>query len=99
MTDEQREPTWVVPLRKNRVRKAATERQDNDAKPRERDNLPKLMISGSDPTATAKDLAALIAKRVDFLFNGHAPVRIADEAGCLPRALEVTTEGGARPRT
>jgi hypothetical protein len=56
------------------------------------DNLPELIVKGSDPTATAKDLAALIAKRDDFLFNGHAPVRIADEAGCLPRALEVTTE-------
>jgi hypothetical protein len=54
--------------------------------------LPELIINGSDPTATAKDLAALIAKRDDFLFNGHAPIRIAAEADCLPRALEVTTE-------
>src|SRR5262245_24267581 len=56
------------------------------------DDLPELIINGSDPTATAKDLAALIAKRDDFLFNGHAPVRIAAEADCMPRALEVTTE-------
>src|SRR5260370_12565461 len=54
--------------------------------------LPKLIISSSDPTAAAKDLATLIARRDDFLFNGHAPVRIAAEADCLPRALEVTTE-------
>jgi putative DNA primase/helicase len=54
--------------------------------------LPELIISGSDPTATAKDLAALIAKRTDFLFNGHAPIHVAAEADCLPRALEVTTE-------
>src|SRR5262245_7813806 len=36
--------------------------------------LPKLIINSSDPTATAKDLAVLIAKHDDFLFNGHAPV-------------------------
>jgi len=54
--------------------------------------LPELIISSSDPTAAAKDLATLIAERDDFLFNGHAPVRIAAEADYLPRALEVTTE-------
>ena len=58
----------------------------------ERALRPELIISGSDPTATAKHLAALIAKRDDFLFNGHAPIHIAAEADCLPRALEVTTE-------
>jgi hypothetical protein len=55
-------------------------------------NLPELIISSSDPTAAAKDLATLIAGQDDFLFNGHALVRIAAEADCLPRALEVTTE-------
>jgi hypothetical protein len=55
-------------------------------------NLPELIINSADPTATAKDLAALIAKRDDFLFNGHAPIRVAAEADCLPRALEITTE-------
>jgi hypothetical protein len=55
-------------------------------------HLPELIISSSDPTAAAKDLATLIARRDDFLYNGHAPVRIAAEADCLPRALEVTTE-------
>jgi putative DNA primase/helicase len=58
----------------------------------DRSGVPELIINGSDPTATAKALAALIAERDDFLFNGYAPVRIAAEAGCLPRALEVTTE-------
>jgi hypothetical protein len=55
-------------------------------------HLPELIISSSDPTAAAKDLATLIAKRDDFLFNGHAPIHVAAEADCLPRALEVTTE-------
>jgi hypothetical protein len=54
--------------------------------------LPDLIINSADPTATAKDLAALIAKRDDFLFNGHAPIRVAAEADSLPRALEITTE-------
>src|SRR5437899_3099882 len=62
-----------------------------DAK-KKRGKLPELIVRGSDPTATAKELAALIAKRDNFLFNGHVPVRIALEADCLPRALEVTTE-------
>jgi hypothetical protein len=53
---------------------------------------PELLISNSDPTATAKALAALIAQGDDFLFNGHAPVRVVVEANCLPRALEVTTQ-------
>jgi putative DNA primase/helicase len=54
--------------------------------------LPELVINGSDPTATAKELAKLIIKRDDFLFNGHVPVHVVAEAGCLPHALEVTTE-------
>jgi hypothetical protein len=54
--------------------------------------LPKLIINISDPTATAKALAALIATRDDFLFNGNAAVRIAVEAGYPPRALEVVTD-------
>src|SRR5262252_5048190 len=57
-----------------------------------RNILPQLIINSSDPTATAKDLAALIAKRDDFLFNGNAPVHIVAEAGYSPRALEVTIE-------
>jgi hypothetical protein len=51
-----------------------------------------LVINESNPTATAKELAVLIAEQTNFLFNGYAPVRIAVEENCLPRALEVTTE-------
>lgn len=69
------------------AQRAAPVRQNGDA-----DDLPELIISGSDPTATAKHLAALIAKLDDFLFNGHSPVHIAAEADFLPRALTVTTE-------
>jgi hypothetical protein len=66
---------------------------ENDFSPHDdQENLPELMINSSDPTATAKDLATLIAKQDDFLFNGHTPIRVAAEADCLPRALEVTTE-------
>jgi putative DNA primase/helicase len=53
---------------------------------------PQLIINESDPTATAKKLAALIAKRTDFLFNNHMPVRVAVEADCMPRAVEVTID-------
>jgi hypothetical protein len=53
---------------------------------------PELIISDSDPTATAIELAALFAAREDFLFNGHNPVRVAIETDNLPRALEVTSE-------
>jgi hypothetical protein len=60
--------------------------------PADAGDLPELFINSADPTATAKDLAALIAKRDDFLFNGHAPIRVAAEADCLPRALQITTE-------
>ena len=54
--------------------------------------LPEIVINNADPTATAKELAVLIATRGSFLFNGYAPVRVAVEANCLPRALEVTVE-------
>ena len=54
--------------------------------------LPELIINDSNPTTTARELAALIAKRDDILFNGYAPARIAVEADNLPRALEMTTE-------
>jgi hypothetical protein len=53
---------------------------------------PELIIDGSDPTATAIELAALFAEREDFLFNGHAPVRVAAETDNLPRGIEVTSE-------
>jgi hypothetical protein len=54
--------------------------------------LPDLLITDSNPTAAAKELAGLIAARDDFLFNGNAPVRVAVEANGMPHALEVTTE-------
>jgi putative DNA primase/helicase len=76
--------------RSRRGREAASTNGPDDSIPA--DDLPELIINGSDPTATAKDLATLIAARDDFLFNGHAPVHIAAEAGCLPRALGLTTE-------
>jgi hypothetical protein len=54
--------------------------------------LPELVINQGDPTATAIELAALFATREDFLFNGHAPVRVVIETDNFPRAIEVTTE-------
>src|SRR5262249_23221646 len=71
---------------------AEAEDQQEDTQSEKDEALPKLIINGSDPTATAKDLAALIATRDDFLFNGNAAVRIAVEAGYPPRALEVVTD-------
>jgi hypothetical protein len=53
---------------------------------------PELVINDSNPTETARGLAALIAKRDEVLFNGYSPVRIAVEADELPRAVEMTTE-------
>jgi hypothetical protein len=50
------------------------------------------VIRDSNLPATAKALAKLIAQKDHFLFNGHVPVRIAVEADCMPRALEVTVE-------
>ena len=47
--------------------------------------LPDLLIDNSNPTATARRLAALIAQRYDFLFNGNAPVRIAVEGQSATR--------------
>src|SRR5262249_52283892 len=55
-------------------------------------NLPALVINEADPTATAKKLAKLIAKRDDFLFNGHTLIRIVSEADSMPRAVGATTE-------
>lgn len=61
--------------------------------------LPELIINDADPTATAKEVAAMFAQGCEFLFNGYAPVRIAVEAGHMPRALEVTTIPCASWRT
>jgi hypothetical protein len=54
--------------------------------------LPELVINESDPTATARELAALFRQREDSLFNGYTPVRVAAEADNLPRAIPMTTE-------
>jgi hypothetical protein len=61
-------------------------------RPPARGALPALIINKGDPTATAKELAALFAAREDFLFNGYAPVQIVVEGDDLPRAIVVTTE-------
>ena len=68
---------------------ADSEQDDTQTKD---DDLPELVINESDPTATAKELAALIAKTDNFLFNGYGPIKIAAEANGIPRALEATTE-------
>ena len=54
--------------------------------------LPELLIDDSDPTATAKELAALFAKRSDFLSNGYVPVQVVIDADNMPRAVEASTE-------
>ena len=53
---------------------------------------PELIINESDPTATAKELAALFARRNDFLSNGYAPVQVVVDADNMPRAVEATIE-------
>jgi len=70
------------------ARKASTQSTQQQAGA----GLPELIVNDSDPTATAKDLATLIAKQDDFLFIGYVPVHVVAEADCMPRALEVTTE-------
>jgi hypothetical protein len=62
------------------------------AAPPNPNKLPELVVSGSDPTVAAKELARLIAERDDFLFNGNAPVYVAAEAGNMPRAIVVKVE-------
>jgi hypothetical protein len=57
----------------------------------EAEDLPELIIDGSNLTATAKQLAKLFAQRRRFLFNGHEPVEIVAETG-MPRAIAVTNE-------
>jgi hypothetical protein len=52
---------------------------------------PELIVNPQNLSETAKNLAALIAAKNEFLFNGNYPVRIAAEAGHPPKAIEVTT--------
>jgi hypothetical protein len=56
------------------------------------DQLPELIIDGSNLTKTAKQLAKLFAQHRRFLFNGHEPVEIVAETGNMPRAITVTPE-------
>lgn len=65
---------------------------DDGSPPEQRVELPELMVYDNDPPATARELAKLIAKRTDFLFNGNAPVRITAEDDDMPRAIEITNE-------
>jgi hypothetical protein len=53
---------------------------------------PILVINESDPTDTAKRLAVLIAQHGEVLFNENEPIRIASEAGNLPKALVLNAE-------
>lgn len=54
--------------------------------------LPELVITTSNPAATAKALAELFAQEDNFLSNGHALVRIVVDADDMPRAIEVSPE-------
>jgi putative DNA primase/helicase len=71
---------------------AETDAWEEGGEPAPDDGLPALVIDESDPTATAKQLAARIAEQGKFLSNGYAPVQIVVDADGLPRAIEVTTE-------
>jgi len=53
--------------------------RENDVDVEQGVDLPELVINESDPTATAKELATLIAKTDNFLFNGYGPIKIAAE--------------------
>jgi hypothetical protein len=55
-------------------------------------DLPELIINPHNPPATARELASLIAKGTEFLFNGNTPVRVTSEDDEMPRAIEVTNE-------
>jgi hypothetical protein len=57
-----------------------------------RQQLPELIIDGSDLTQTAKQLAELIARHRRFLCNGYEPIQVVHEAGNMPRAVPVTAE-------
>ena len=55
-------------------------------------SLPLLEIRSDDPTATARELAGLIAERTDFLFNGYGVVQVVVESDGMPQAIEVSNE-------
>jgi hypothetical protein len=54
--------------------------------------LPDLVVTTSNPAATAKGLAELFAERDDFLSNGHTPIRVVVNDDDMPHAIEVTPE-------
>jgi hypothetical protein len=56
------------------------------------DELPELRINETNLPATAKELARLIARLRDFVFNGITPARIAVDGDCMPRAVETAPE-------
>jgi putative DNA primase/helicase len=56
----------------------------------DRSQLPPLIVDDADPTATAKELAAMLAKSSDFLFNGNGLVRVVVDPDGSPRAIAVT---------
>ena len=60
-------------LRARHERRRSTGKRQRQPAKQPSPALPELVINEADPTATAKELAALIAARDDFLFNGHAP--------------------------
>ena len=68
---------------------AKTEHDGNDTK---QDHRPVLVINEKDPTDTAKRLSVLIAQHSEVLFNGNEPVRVASEAGHIPKALPLNIE-------
>jgi DNA primase len=65
-------------------------KQDTDTKVG--DELPQLFINEINLPATAKELARLIARSRDFVFNGTTPARIAIDGDCMPRAIEAAPE-------
>jgi hypothetical protein len=54
--------------------------------------LPELIIDGSNLTRTAKQLAAMFAQHRRFLFNGHEPIQVVQKNEEMPRAVAVTPE-------
>jgi hypothetical protein len=55
--------------------------------------LPELVVTSSNPAATAKGLAGLIAQHDTFLSNGNAVVMVVvdDDTG-MPKAIEASHE-------
>jgi putative DNA primase/helicase len=84
-------------LDNNEIDRRLIEEESADEKPHlngnghaDRSQLPKLIVDAADPTATAKELAAMLAKSSDFLFNGNGLVRVVVDPDGSPRAIAVT---------